>query len=489
MTVMQTTVVVPTSTALFCGLLISAAGAAFVGLVAAAPTSTTLGSPLRSDFPILDERIDGKPLVYFDNAASSHMPKPVLEAIERYYQHQHSNVHRGAHTLALRATEAFESARSSVAAFLNARRREEIVFTSGATEGINLVAQTWGEANIGEGDEIILSVMEHHSNIVPWQLLAKRKGATIKYIQMDENECLDMSSFESLLSPRTKMVGIVAVSNTLGCSNPIAEIVRQSHAVGAKVLVDACQAVPHKKIDVNALDCDWLVASGHKMMGPTGIGVLYGKYEVLESMPPWMGGGEMIEDVYFDHSTYLDPPSRFEAGTPPIAQAVALGAAVDYLNKLGMDNIAEYEKDVSSYLYRRLGDIPDLRLYGPDPIAQGHSRAALVAFNHDNIHASDLSTFLDQEGIAVRAGHHCTQPLHRLLGAAGSIRASLYVYNTRQEIDCFIDALHRVIQMFSDIPEAPGIDLGFAALGMEGLSLLTAGEMGPNDEGEGEVME
>ncbi len=409
----------------------------------------TLGDRVRNDFPILHQEIHGKPLIYFDSAASSQKPQQVLDAITNYYQQDNANVHRGAHSLSNRATDAYEGARDKVAKFINANCREEIVYTRNASEAINLVAYSWGLANLKKDDEIILSVMEHHSNIVPWQIIAQKTGAVIKYIQLNEQESLDLANYKSLLSDKTKLVAVVHVSNTLGVINPVEDLVKLAHQYGAKVLIDACQSVPHMPIDVQQIDCDWLVASGHKMCAPTGIGFLYGKQAILEAMPPFLGGGEMIDEVYFDHATYGKLPHKFEAGTPAIGEAIALGAAIDYLTNIGMDNIHAYEAELTAYLFKKLAPIPNLRIYGTPPDINGEGRAALAAFNVTGIHASDLATLLDHEGIAIRSGHHCTQPLHRLLDASGSARVSLYFYNTRDEIDRFIVALKETIDFFT----------------------------------------
>ncbi|ELS03800.1 cysteine desulfurase-like protein, SufS subfamily [Xenococcus sp. PCC 7305] len=408
----------------------------------------TLGDQVRKDFPILHQEIHGKPLIYFDSAASSQKPQQVLDAITNYYQQDNANVHRGAHSLSNRATDAYEGARDKIAKFIHANCREEIVYTRNASEAINLVAYTWGLTNLKPHDEIILSVMEHHSNIVPWQIIAQRTGAVIKYIQLTEQESLDLEHYKSLLSEKTKLVSVVHVSNTLGVVNPVADIVKLAQQYDAKVLIDACQSLPHMPIDVQQIDCDWLVASGHKMCAPTGIGFLYGKKAILEAMPPFLGGGEMIDEVYLDHSTYGELPHKFEAGTPAIGEAIALGAAIDYLTNIGMDKIHDYEVELTTYLFKKLATIPNLRIYGAPPDLNGEGRAALAAFNIPGIHASDLATMLDHEGIAIRSGHHCTQPLHRLLEASGSARASLYFYNTRDEIDRFIVALKETIDFF-----------------------------------------
>lgn len=408
----------------------------------------TLGDRIRKDFPILHQEVNGNPLIYFDSAASSQKPQAVLDVLQHYYQRDNANVHRGAHTLSGRATDAYEAARDKVARFINAACREEIVYTRNASEAINLVAYSWGLANLKAGDEIILSVMEHHSNIVPWQLIAQKTGAVIKYVELTPTEEFDFTQYKSLLSDKTKLVSVVHVSNTLGVINPVEEIIQEAHKYEAKVLIDACQSVPHMPIDVQAIDCDWLVASGHKMCATTGIGFLYGKKDILLTMPPFMGGGEMIDEVFLDHSTYGELPHKFEAGTPAIGEAIALGAAVDYLSNIGMDNIHAYEEELTAYLFKKLETIPNLRIYGKKPTPEGKGRAALAAFNLEGIHASDLATLLDHEGIAIRSGDHCTQPLHRIFNASGSARASLYFYNTRGEIDTFVAALSSTIDFF-----------------------------------------
>ena len=375
----------------------------------------TLAARVRADFPILDQEVNGNPLIYLDNAATSQKPLAVLNSLLNYYQKDNANVHRGAHTLSTRATEAYEGARDKVAQFINARSRQEIVYTRNATEAINLVAYSWGLNFLKEGDEIITSVMEHHSNLVPWRMIAEKTGAIIKYVELDENEGFNLAQFKTLLSEKTKLVTVVHISNTLGCINPIEEITKLAHQVGAKVLIDACQSAPHYPLDVQAINCDWLVASGHKMCAPTGIGFLYGKEALLEAMPPFFGGGEMISEVFLDHFTVGELPHKFEAGTPAIGEAIALGAAVDYLTDLGMENIHAYEMELTAHLFKQLIEIPQLKIYGPKPDQKGQGRAALASFNVENIHASDLSTLLDHDGIAIRSGHHCTQPLHRLL--------------------------------------------------------------------------
>lgn len=411
----------------------------------------TLAAAVRADFPILNQEVNGNPLVYLDNAATSQKPLAVLKALQDYYQQDNANVHRGVHTLSARATDAYEGARDKIAAFINAASRQEIVYTRNASEAINLVAYAWGMNNLQAGDEIILSVMEHHSNLIPWQFVAQRTGAVLKFVELNENQEFDLELFRSLISDQTKLVSIVHVSNTLGCINPVEEITAIAHHYGAKVLIDACQSVPHMPIDVQAIDCDWLVASSHKMCGPTGIGFLYGKLPLLRAMPPFLGGGEMIADVFLDHATYADLPHKFEAGTPAIGEAIALGAAVDYLTSLGMERIHAYEEELTAYLFQRLQEIPQITTYGPKPTADGKGRAALAAFTAGEVHPHDLSTILDQAGVAIRAGHHCTQPLHRYLKVQSTARASLYFYNTTAEIDSFIASLKEAVDFFGNI--------------------------------------
>ncbi|MEH2319692.1 cysteine desulfurase [Nostoc sp.] len=412
-------------------------------------TTKTLADKVRADFPILHQEVNDKPLVYLDNAATSQKPLFVLNTLRDYYEQYNANVHRGAHVLSAKATDAYEGARDKVAKFINAASRQEIVYTRNATEAINLVAYSWGMNNLQPGDEIIFSVMEHHSNIVPWQFVAQKTGAVLKFVELTPEETFDLSQFKKLISDKTKLVSIVHISNTLGCINPVEEIGAIAHKYGAKFLVDACQSVPHIPIDVQQIDCDWLVASGHKMCAPTGIGFLYGKLELLESMPPFFGGGEMIAEVYLDHSTYTELPHKFEAGTPAIGEAIALGAAIDYLSSIGMGKIHAYEAELTAYLFQQLEQIPQIRIYGPKPNAKGEGRAALASFTAGEVHANDLSTLLDQEGVAIRSGHHCTQPLHRYLGLPATARASLSFYNTREEIDIFIKALKETLDFFA----------------------------------------
>jgi cysteine desulfurase/selenocysteine lyase len=410
-----------------------------------------LAAKVRLDFPILNQQVNSKPLVYFDNAATSQKPFVVLNTLQHYYEGDNANVHRGAHTLSSRATDAYEGVRDKIAKFINANSRQEIVFTRNGTEAINLVAYSWGLSNLQRGDEIILSVMEHHGNLIPWQLIAQKTGAVLKFVELTETEEFNLEQFRSLISDKTRLVSVVHVSNTLGCINPVQEITAIAHHYGARVLIDACQSMPHMAIDVQAIDCDWLVASGHKMCGPTGSGFLYGKLDLLRVMPPFLGGGQMITDVFLDYATYADVPHKFEAGTPAIAEVIGLGAAVDYLSNIGMNKVHAYEDELTAYLFQQLQQIPEVRVYGPQPTTNGKGRVALAAFAAGNVHPHDLSTILDQAGVAIRAGHHCTQPLHRYLNAQSTARASLYFYNTREEIDVFIAALKEAVEFFGSI--------------------------------------
>ena len=415
--------------------------------------TSSLAEEVRADFPILHQTVNGKPLIYLDNAATSQKPKSVIDAMVHYYEVDNANVHRGIHTLSGRATEAYEGARDKVAAFVHAASRDEIVFTRNASEAINLVAYAWGLSNLQAGDEVLLSVMEHHSNLVPWQLVAQRTGAVLKHVPLTDAQDFDLEAYRQLVGNKTKLVAINHVSNTLGCINPVAEVVEIAHQHGAKVLIDACQSVPHMRVDVQAIGCDWLVASGHKMCGPTGAGFLYGKLEVLKAMPPFLGGGEMIQDVSLSESTYAELPHKFEAGTPAICEVVVLGAAIDYLNSIGMDRISDYEHQLTAYLYEQIAQVPKVKLYGPNPQPDGTGRAAIATFTLEGVHAQDLSALLDQSGIAIRSGHHCTQPLHHLLGVNSTARASLYFYNTFDEVDAFIAALKETIDFFGNIFE------------------------------------
>ena len=405
---------------------------------------------VRAEFPILSRQINGKPLVYLDNAATSQKPQVVLQAMERYYHRSNANVHRGAHTLSREATEAYEASRVKVARFINAASDREIVYTRNATEAINLVAYSWGMRILQSGDEIILSVMEHHSNLVPWQFVAQRTGAVLKFVRLTATGEFDFDHYESLLGDRTKLVATVHVSNMLGCISPVARIVERAHHYGAKVLIDACQSIPHMPLDVQALNCDWLVASGHKMCAPTGSGFLYGKEELLLSMPPFLGGGEMIADVTLECSTYADLPHKFEAGTPAIAEAVGLGAAVDYLTEIGMETIHAHEQELTDYLLKGISAVEGSTTYGPTWDSSGAiARAGLVSFTVEGIHANDIAALLDEDAVAIRSGHHCTQPLHHELGVVATARASVYFYNTRAEIDAFLNALKSTVEFFS----------------------------------------
>ncbi|MCS5694347.1 SufS family cysteine desulfurase [Cyanobium sp. FGCU-6] len=404
-----------------------------------------LAALTRPDFPLLAQTAClGQPLIYLDYAATSQKPRQVLEALQHYYGHDNANVHRGAHQLSARATDGFEAARGKVAAFVGAAGPREIVFTRNASEAINLVARTWGEANLRAGDEVLLTVMEHHSNLVPWQLLAARTGCVLRHAGVSENGELDLEDWKSKLNERTKLVSVVQVSNTLGCLNPIDTLVPLAHAAGALVLVDACQSLPHQKVEVARLGCDFLVGSSHKLCGPTGMGFLWAREEILEAMPPFLGGGEMIQDVFLDASTWADLPHKFEAGTPAIGEAIGMGAAIDYLQALGMERIHAWEQQLTRQLFARLQAIDGLRILGPTPEQQPH-RAALAAFHVEGLHANDIAALLDSAGICIRSGHHCTQPLHRHYGLAGTARASLGFTTTPEEIERFGDELESTI--------------------------------------------
>lgn len=397
---------------------------------------------IRQEFPILHQQVNGRPLVYFDNAATTQKPTPVLNALMGYYEGYNANIHRGIHHLAEKATSAFEATRHSLRQFLNAEHLEEIIFTYGTTDGINLVAKTYGSKFLKEGDEIIISTMEHHSNIVPWQMLCETNGCVLRVIPIDDNGDLLMDEYEAMLSERTKFVSVIHVSNSLGTINPVHEIIAKAHAVGAVVLIDGAQACSHIDIDVQAMDADFYVFSAHKLFGPTGMGVLYGKRDLLNAMPPWRGGGEMIKEVSFEKTTYNDLPYKFEAGTPNIADVVATKFAVDYVETLGKTNIAAHEADLLAYATDQLNDMSGVRIIG-----QAKEKISVVSFVLDGIHHQDAGVILDQQGIAVRTGHHCTQPLMHRFGIAGTTRASFSVYNTRDEIDRFIVGLRRVQKM------------------------------------------
>ncbi len=396
---------------------------------------------IRHDFPILSREVYGRPLVYLDNAATTQKPLCVLDAMRDEYLNVNANVHRGVHYLSQQATELHEQARDTVCRFLNARRREEIVFTRGTTEAINLVASSFGEAFVNEGDEIIVSTVEHHSNIVPWQLMAERKGARLRVIPIDEMGNFCMSDYEKLFSPHTKIVSIAHVSNVLGTVNPVDEVVRIAHEHGVPVMIDGAQGAPHFAVDVQQLDCDFYAFSGHKAYGPTGIGVLYGKEEWLDRLPPYQGGGEMIAKVSFEKTTYEAPPLKFEAGTPDYIATHGLAVAIDYLQRLGLDNIHRHEKNLTVYALEKLKNLDEMEIFGS-------GQDAIISFNMTGIHHLDAGTLLDRLGIAVRTGHHCAQPLMDRLGVSGTVRASFGLYNTRNDVDRLLAALHQVRRMF-----------------------------------------
>ena len=399
---------------------------------------------IREDFPILSQRVHGKPLVYLDSAATSQKPRQVLDTYLRFYEEYNANVHRGVYSIAERATAEYEAARAKVARFIGAAGPEEIVFTRNVTEALNLVAYSWGRRQVGPGDEILLTEMEHHSDLVPWQFVARECGARLRHVPFDADGRLDMDEFRRLLTARTKIVALTHVSNTFGTVNPVAEIAREARARGATVVVDGAQSAPHRPVDVRALGCDFFGFTGHKMLAPMGIGVLWGRRDLLERMEPFLGGGEMISDVWLDRATWNDLPWKFEAGTPNAAGAIALGAAVDYLERLGMDAVAAHEREITAYAVARLREVPGIHLLGP---ATG-DRGGVVAFSMDGVHPHDVAQVLDEEGVCVRAGHHCAKPLHRKLGIGASARASFYVYTVREEIDVLVTGLRRVRELF-----------------------------------------
>jgi cysteine desulfurase/selenocysteine lyase len=399
---------------------------------------------IREDFPILHQDVHGRPLIYFDNAASSQKPRAVIEALRHYYEHDNANVHRGLHALSTRATEAYESARAKVARYLGAASDDEIVFTRGTTEGINLVAQAWGGKFIRSDDVILLTEMEHHSNLVPWQLLAERTGARLRFVPVRDDGTLDLDQLSALLTPEVKLFAFTHISNSLGTINPVAELCRAARAVGAVTLVDAAQSAGHLPIDVRAMGCDFLAFSGHKMCAPTGIGALYGRAELLEAMPPWQGGGEMIVSVSYEKSTFKNAPHKFEAGTPNIADAVGLGVAIDYLEAIGRAAIFAHDAQLAQYALHRLEELPGVRVLGPR-----EGRGGLVGFVMEAAHPHDLTTYADQHGLALRGGHHCNQPLMRKFGLPGTTRASFYFYNTTTEIERMIEILAGAVRFFS----------------------------------------
>ena len=412
--------------------------------------SVTLAERTRADFPVVEQRSSqGDPLIYLDHAATSQKPRVVIEALDAYYAHDNANVHRGAHQLSARATEAFEAARSTTADYVSAAGPQEIVFTRNATEAINLVARSWGDANLREGDEVLLTVMEHHSNLVPWQQLAQRTGCVLRHVGITEAGELDLDDFHAKLTDRTRLVSLAHISNVLGCCNPLDRVIPAAHAAGALVLVDACQSLAHKPIAVGTLGADFLVGSSHKLCGPTGMGFLWGRESLLEAMPPFLGGGEMIQDVYLDHSTWAGLPYKFEAGTPAIGEAVGMGVALRYLQEIGLDSIAAWEAELTQHLFNRLQAIDGLRVLGPSP-QQQPGRGALATFLVDGVHANDIAAMLDLAGICIRSGHHCCQPLHHLYEVSGSARASLSFITTTAEIDRFADELQGVIGFFRD---------------------------------------
>jgi cysteine desulfurase/selenocysteine lyase len=399
---------------------------------------------LRKDFPILDQEVNGRPLIYFDNAATTQKPRAVLEALRRYYERDNANVHRGLHELSSRATEAYENARQRVANYLGATSADEIIFTRGTTESINLVAQAWGGKFLRAGEVILLTEMEHHSNLVPWQLLAERSGAQLRFVPVREDGALDLEQLPKLLTPEVKLFAFTHVSNSLGTINPVAELCRQARAVGALSLVDAAQSAGHLPVDVQEFGCDFLAFSGHKMCGPTGTGALYGRAEVLETMPPWHGGGEMIVSVTLEKSSYKKPPHRFEAGTPNIAGAIGLAAAIDYLENIWRPAIFEHDSKLTAHAADRLAELAGMRVLGPR-----NQRGALVGFVMDGVHPHDLTTFADQSGLALRGGHHCNQPLMRKFRLPGTTRASFYFYNTIAEVDRMMEILRDAVRFFS----------------------------------------
>jgi cysteine desulfurase/selenocysteine lyase len=408
------------------------------------PPSTPDWSALRADFPILDQQVHGHPLVYFDNAATSQKPRAVIDALVRYYERDNANVHRGIHELSNRSTNAFEAARERTRKFLNARSTEEIIFTRGTTEGINLIANAWGGKFIKAGDVILLTEMEHHSNIVPWQMLAERTGAKLRYIPITGDEgLLDLDKLDSLLTPEVKLFAMVHISNALGTLNPVADLCARARKLGITTLVDGAQSAGHLPVDVQAIGCDFYAFSGHKICGPTGIGALYGRKEVLENTPPWHGGGEMIATVDYFKSTWNTLPHKFEAGTPDISGPIGLHAALDYLDAVGRENIFRHDLELATYAYQRLSELKGVRLFGP----RGE-RGGLVSFLLDDVHAHDVVTIADRYGVALRGGHHCTQPLMKKLGVPSTARASFYFYNTKAEVDRFIEVVREIQKFF-----------------------------------------
>ena len=405
---------------------------------------------IRGDFPVLSRTVYGKPLVYLDNAATSQKPRSVIQTLTDYYEGYNSNVHRGVHSLSMEATDRFEEARQKVASFINAASPESIIWTRNATEAINLVANTWAQEHILPGDEIVLTAMEHHSNLVPWQKVAREKEATLRFLPFGDDGTLDLTDLDSIINARTKLVSVVHVSNSLGTINPVAQLAARARQVGAAVLVDGAQSVPHMPVDVNEVDCDFLAISGHKMLGPTGIGVLYAKLDVLERMEPFLRGGEMVLEVTYDDASWNALPMRFEAGTPNIADAIGLGAAVDYLESIGMEDVRRHEMELTDYTLDALGEIEELDVYGPRDVTK---RGSVISFHAPEVHPHDLGTFLDRQGVAVRTGHHCTMPVMQTLGVAATVRASFYIYNTAREVDVLVDALKQALRYFGNGPQ------------------------------------
>ncbi len=401
---------------------------------------------IRQDFPILKRLINGKPLVYLDNAATTQKPHQVIDALVDYYSNHNANIHRGIHTLAEEATAMYEEARKKIAKFIGAKSAKEIIFVRNSTEGINLVAYSWGRTFLKPGDEIILSESEHHSNLVPWQLLAQEKGVKLLFVPINEEGLLDLGYLQKILTGKVKLVSLVHISNVLGIINPVSEIGKMAHEMGAKFLIDAAQSVPRMPIDVQDLNCDFLVASGHKMLGPTGIGFLYAKEELLEKMPPFLSGGDMIREVYLTHSEWNDLPYKFEAGTPNIADAIALGVGVDYLSILGMENVFEHEKLLTDYALEKLSEIKEVTIYGPK---DSLNKTGVISFSIKGIHPHDVAQILDEEGIAIRSGFHCAMPLHQKLKLPATCRASFYIYNTKEEIDKLIIGIYKSIKTFN----------------------------------------
>lgn len=409
------------------------------------PPGTFDARQVKRDFPILQHTVNGKPLTYLDSAASSQKPSVVIEALDAYYRASNANIHRGVYWLSERATALYDEAREKVARFINAPDPRSCIFVRNATEALNLVAYSWGRANLEPGDTVVLTLLEHHSNIVPWQIVTAERGATIRYVDIDDDGRLRLDQLDHYLrTERVKLVGVTHVANALGTINPVADIAARAHAAGALVLVDGAQSVPHMPVDVQALDIDFLAFSSHKMLGPMGIGVLWGRREILEAMPPFLGGGDMIREVTTCGSTWADLPAKFEAGTPSVGDAVGLGVAIDYLSALGMDAVRAHEREIVAYALERLAQVPGITLYGPT----GEDRAGVVSFTLDDVHPHDIASILDSEGVAIRAGHHCAQPLMDRLGVVATARASFYVYNTEEDVDRLADALQTVRRIF-----------------------------------------